>query len=88
MQINSYIVYDILVKAYGDQFLYLYLYSKECTTAKVTIGNYKNKELKNRASFFSFFLRSPCMKYASYEYRNRSVRRGTLYNDISFRVSQ
>ena len=33
-------------------------------------------KIKDRASFFSFFLRSPYMMSASYEQRNKSARRG------------
>ena len=36
-------------------------------------------KLKDQVSFFSFFLRSPCMKSASYEYRNKSARRGAQF---------
>ena len=35
-------------------------------------------KLKDRASFFSFFIRSPCMKSASYEQRHKSARRGAV----------
>ena len=40
---------------------------------------WRNAKLKDRASFFSFYLRSPCMKSTSYEQRNKSVRKGAQF---------
>ena len=42
----------------------------------------RNVKLKDRDSFFSFFLRSPCMKSVSYEKKNKSARRGAQFLPI------
>ena len=48
---------------------------------------YRNVQLKDRDSFFSFLLRRPCMKSASYQERNKSARRGPQFAPYVCRLS-